>query len=115
MDQTVKKKDCCSSKEVSGDQSDLIVVGAGSAGFSASITAAEAGKRVALVGHGTIGGTCVNVGCVPSKAMIRANAASKRPCAAALAAPWRRLRTVATLGAAGVAALCRPTVAIAPA
>jgi len=51
---------------------DLIVVGAGSAGFSASITAAEAGKRVALVGHGTIGGTCVNVGCVPSKAMIRA-------------------------------------------
>ena len=51
---------------------DLIVVGAGSAGFSASITAAEAGKQVALVGHGTIGGTCVNVGCVPSKAMIRA-------------------------------------------
>ena len=51
---------------------DLIVIGAGSAGFSASITAADAGKRVALVGHGTIGGTCVNVGCVPSKAMIRA-------------------------------------------
>ena len=51
---------------------DLIVVGAGSAGFSAAITAADAGKRVALVGHGTIGGTCVNVGCVPSKAMIRA-------------------------------------------
>jgi len=51
---------------------DLIFIGAGSAGFSASITAAEAGKRVALVGHGTIGGTCVNVGCVPSKAMIRA-------------------------------------------
>lgn len=51
---------------------DLIVVGAGSAGFSASITAAETGKRVALIGHGTIGGTCVNVGCVPSKAMIRA-------------------------------------------
>ncbi len=51
---------------------DLIVIGAGSAGFSASITAAEAGKRVALVGSGAIGGTCVNVGCVPSKAMIRA-------------------------------------------
>ena len=51
---------------------DLIVIGAGSAGFSASITAADAGNRVALVGHGTIGGTCVNVGCVPSKAMIRA-------------------------------------------
>ncbi len=51
---------------------DLIVIGAGSAGFSAAITASEAGKKVALVGHGTIGGTCVNVGCVPSKTMIRA-------------------------------------------
>lgn len=55
-----------------GEGFDVIVVGAGSAGFSAAITAAEAGKRVALVGHGTIGGTCVNVGCVPSKFMIRA-------------------------------------------
>ncbi|MBB5518363.1 mercury(II) reductase [Amphiplicatus metriothermophilus] len=51
---------------------DLIVVGAGSAGFSAAITAAENGARAALIGHGTIGGTCVNVGCVPSKTMIRA-------------------------------------------
>jgi len=50
---------------------DLIVVGAGSAGFSAAITAAEQGAQVALLGHGTIGGTCVNVGCVPSKAMLR--------------------------------------------
>ena len=51
---------------------DLIVVGAGSAGFSAAITAAERGARVLMIGHGTIGGTCVNVGCVPSKALIRA-------------------------------------------
>ncbi len=51
---------------------DLIVLGAGSAGFSAAITAADAGSRVVLIGHGTIGGTCVNVGCVPSKFMIRA-------------------------------------------
>jgi len=51
---------------------DLAVIGAGSAGFSAAITAAEQGARVALVGHGTIGGTCVNVGCVPSKTLIRA-------------------------------------------
>ncbi len=63
-------KDCCDKD--GSDSYDLIVVGAGSAGFSAAITAAGAGKRVALVGHGTIGGTCVNVGCVPSKAMIRA-------------------------------------------
>jgi mercuric reductase len=51
---------------------DLAVIGAGSAGFSAAITAAETGAKVVLIGYGTIGGTCVNVGCVPSKAMIRA-------------------------------------------
>jgi mercuric reductase len=51
---------------------DLVVIGAGSAGFSAAITAAEQGASVALIGDGTIGGTCVNVGCVPSKTMIRA-------------------------------------------
>ncbi len=60
--------DCCSNGNGSYD---LAVVGAGSAGFSAAITAAEDGARVALIGHGLIGGTCVNVGCVPSKAMIR--------------------------------------------
>jgi len=51
---------------------DLAVIGAGSAGFSAAITAADEGAQVAIIGHGTIGGTCVNVGCVPSKALIRA-------------------------------------------
>ncbi len=60
--------DCCANQ----DGYDLIVIGAGSAGFSAAITAADLGVRVALIGDGTIGGTCVNVGCVPSKAMIRA-------------------------------------------
>ncbi|HVB81132.1 MAG TPA: mercury(II) reductase [Candidatus Binataceae bacterium] len=53
-------------------QYDLAVVGAGSAGFSAAITAAGLGARVALIGHGMIGGTCVNTGCVPSKNLIRA-------------------------------------------
>lgn len=51
---------------------DLIVVGGGSAGFAAAIKAAELGARVALVEGGTLGGTCVNVGCVPSKTLIRA-------------------------------------------
>ena len=57
---------------VANGRFDLAVIGAGSAGFSAAITAAELGAQVALVGHGTIGGTCVNVGCVPSKTLIRA-------------------------------------------
>ncbi|WP_424983819.1 mercury(II) reductase [Maritalea sp. S77] len=62
--------DCCSNGTY-----DLAVIGAGSAGFSAAITAADSGARVALIGYGTIGGTCVNVGCVPSKALIRATEA----------------------------------------
>ncbi len=51
---------------------DLLVVGAGSAAFAAAIRASELGARVALVEHGTVGGTCVNVGCVPSKALLAA-------------------------------------------
>jgi mercuric reductase len=65
--------DCCAPPASNGKgRYDLVVVGAGSAGFSAAITAAEQGAQVALVGHGTIGGTCVNIGCVPSKTLIRA-------------------------------------------
>jgi mercuric reductase len=63
--------DCCATGN-NGKGYDLAVVGAGSAGFSAAITAAEQGAHVALIGHGTIGGTCVNTGCVPSKNLIRA-------------------------------------------
>lgn len=63
--------DCCTT-DGKKNAYDLAVIGAGSAGFSAAITAAEQGATVALIGHGTIGGTCVNVGCVPSKTMIRA-------------------------------------------
>lgn len=65
--------DCCRTENgISTEGYDLIVVGAGSAGFAAAIAGAEQGARVALVGHGTIGGTCVNIGCVPSKTLIRA-------------------------------------------
>lgn len=51
---------------------DLLVLGAGSAAFAAAIKGRDAGYRVALVEAGTLGGTCVNVGCVPSKALLRA-------------------------------------------
>ncbi len=65
--------DCCApGANKRGGPFDVAVVGAGSAGFSAAITAAELGATVALIGHGMIGGTCVNIGCVPSKTLIRA-------------------------------------------
>lgn len=55
-----------------GTDADLLVLGSGSAAFAAAIKAAEAGYRVALTEEGTLGGTCVNTGCVPSKALLRA-------------------------------------------
>jgi len=51
---------------------DLIVLGGGSAGFAAAIKGADSGARAALIEGGTLGGTCVNVGCVPSKTLLRA-------------------------------------------
>lgn len=51
---------------------DLIVIGTGGGGTAAAIKAAELKARVAIIEAGTIGGTCVNVGCVPSKTLIRA-------------------------------------------
>jgi len=61
-----------------GGDCDLFVVGGGSAGFAAAIKAAELGARVAMAEGGTLGGTCVNVGCVPSKTLIRAAEAQHR-------------------------------------
>lgn len=57
---------------------DLVVLGGGSAGFAAAIRGSELGARVALVEGGTLGGTCVNVGCVPSKTLLRAAEANHR-------------------------------------
>ena len=55
------------SKAAMSSRYDLAVIGAGSAGFWVAIAAVELGARVALIGHRTIGGTCVNIGCMPSK------------------------------------------------
>lgn len=56
---------------VSNDLYDLAVVGSGGAAMSAAITARQAGKTVLLIEADRLGGTCVNVGCVPSKALLR--------------------------------------------
>ncbi len=48
---------------------DLIVIGGGSGGLAAAETAAQLGRKVAIVEGGRIGGTCVNNGCVPKKVM----------------------------------------------
>ena len=50
----------------------VAIIGSGGAAFAAAIRAADDGAQVTLIERGTVGGTCVNVGCVPSKIMIRA-------------------------------------------
>jgi mercuric reductase len=59
-------------REQTGGPYDLAIAGGGSAAFAAALRASELGARVLLVNEGPIGGTCVNVGCVPSKTLIRA-------------------------------------------
>jgi mercuric reductase len=54
-----------------GRDFDLIVIGGGSAGFAAAIKGIDLGAKVALIEANTLGGTCVNVGCVPSKTLIQ--------------------------------------------
>jgi mercuric reductase len=77
---------------------DLLIIGTGGAGMAAAIQGAELGANVAIVEGGTIGGTCVNVGCIPSKNLIEAAAhyyGARRgfpgiaPCEGALA--WREV------------------------
>jgi mercuric reductase len=51
---------------------DLAVIGSGGAAFSAAIAARRKNKTVVMVDRGIIGGTCVNTGCVPSKALLAA-------------------------------------------
>jgi len=50
----------------------VAVIGTGGAAMASALKAAELGARVTVIERGTIGGTCVNIGCVPSKIMIRA-------------------------------------------
>ena len=52
---------------------DVIVIGAGYGGFDAAKHAADHGLRVAIIESRDMGGTCVNRGCVPSKALLAAS------------------------------------------
>ncbi|GAB1595355.1 glutathione-disulfide reductase [Lysobacter claricitrinus] len=67
---------------------DLIVIGGGSGGLAGAFRAAEHGARVALLEPNALGGTCVNVGCVPKKAMwLAAEVAGKLRQAGSLGFP----------------------------
>ncbi len=51
---------------------DTVVIGSGPGGYVAAIRAAEMGQKVTVIERETIGGVCLNVGCIPSKALISA-------------------------------------------
>jgi len=53
------------------DRYDVVVLGSGPGGYVAAIRAAQLGKRVAVVEYKYWGGVCLNVGCIPSKALLR--------------------------------------------
>jgi dihydrolipoamide dehydrogenase len=51
---------------------DIVVLGGGSGGYACALRAAELGKSVALIERDKIGGTCLNRGCIPTKALLHA-------------------------------------------
>ncbi|HUY02936.1 MAG TPA: FAD-dependent oxidoreductase, partial [Rhodocyclaceae bacterium] len=59
-------------RDGSGANLHIAVIGTGGAAMAGAIRAAERGAKVTVIERGTVGGTCVNTGCVPSKIMIRA-------------------------------------------
>jgi dihydrolipoamide dehydrogenase len=54
------------------DKTDIIVIGGGPGGYPAAIRASQLGKKVTLIEKGMIGGECLNLGCIPSKALLSA-------------------------------------------
>jgi mercuric reductase len=58
--------------EVASQPYDLVILGSGSTAFAAALHAAELGKTVAMTEYRTVGGTCANRGCLPSKNLIEA-------------------------------------------
>ena len=53
------------------DQYDVVVIGAGPGGYVAAIRAAQLGLKTAIVDKQWLGGVCLNVGCIPSKALLK--------------------------------------------
>ena len=53
------------------EEFDVAIIGAGSGGYVAAIRAADLGKKVVIIEHREIGGTCLNRGCIPTKALLK--------------------------------------------
>ncbi len=60
------------STSTTGDGYDVVILGAGSGGYACALRAAQLGLRVVIVEKGKLGGTCLHVGCIPTKALLHA-------------------------------------------
>src|SRR5271154_6215818 len=60
------------------ETADVVVIGSGPAGYPCAIRLAQLGKKVTVIEKGDIGGVCLNVGCIPSKALIYAGTMYER-------------------------------------
>ncbi len=67
----------CLRRWLTADQFDLVVIGGGPGGYAAAFYGASAGLNVALVEKDTIGGTCLNRGCIPAKAFLETAAVNR--------------------------------------
>ncbi|CUX27911.1 Dihydrolipoyl dehydrogenase [Clostridium sp. C105KSO15] len=63
--------DCTSQATAKETTADLLIIGAGPGGYVAAIYAAKSGLKVTLVEQSALGGTCLNVGCIPTKALVK--------------------------------------------
>jgi len=54
------------------EERDIVIIGGGPAGYSAAIRASQLGGKVTLVEQDTLGGTCINRGCIPTRTLVRA-------------------------------------------
>ncbi|MBQ3925749.1 MAG: NAD(P)/FAD-dependent oxidoreductase, partial [Bacteroidaceae bacterium] len=58
------------SSVVSGSPADVLIIGAGPGGYRAAEYAAKQGLKVTIIEEGEVGGTCLNVGCIPTKTYV---------------------------------------------
>src|SRR3989338_173735 len=58
---------------MAAEQYDIVAIGAGPGGYVAAIRAAQLGMKVACVEKDKLGGTCLNIGCIPSKALLESS------------------------------------------
>ncbi len=72
MSQSTVNSDATNQTDVPVEEVDLLVVGGGKAGKSLAMLRAKAGDKVVMVERDKVGGTCINVACIPTKTLISA-------------------------------------------